>query len=90
MRSLPSVAACRALSAMRTRNSISSENAAVHQRLAHIGFDEPVIVDHAGEGAEVHQAMQQLPALDQPPHHRRVEVIASGTSMRKPRGATVM
>ncbi len=39
------------------------EHSAVHQRQSNVGFDQPVVVNHPGQRAEVDQPVQPLPSL---------------------------
>src|SRR5216684_3014813 len=41
----------------------NGDERAVKKRLANVGFYQPIVVDHAGDGADVDGAVQHLPAL---------------------------
>src|SRR5271165_3782243 len=47
-------------------NAVQQQNTqdrAVFQRFAPVGFDQPEVMDHAGDPSDVDQAMQALPVL---------------------------
>src|ERR671918_2434373 len=45
------------------------QNRAVLKGAAHVGLDQPIEVDHAGDSDHIKQPMQSLPAFSQPSNH---------------------